>query len=287
MRAETSQRMPLSIAHWIGLASALAAGLLLMIHWRLSVITLSVYGLWCALAPFLPRVGFFVPVISRGHSGLKAVSLTFDDGPDPLTTPALLKLLHARRLTAMFFVSGCKVAKYPNLIEAILSQGHCIGNHSYHHDPLVFFKGGSAVRHEIESTQRALMQFGIMPRTYRPPVGIVGPGLRQPLHEARLRLINFSCRAFDRGNKRIDGMAARILKRVKADDIILLHDIMPKGEAYSLTWLREIEKLLQGLEGKGLSVLPLQDLIGKPVMDKYGLVSGNSGNSTGELSPRP
>jgi len=102
-----------------------------------------------------------------------------------------------------------------------------------------------------------------------------------------LRLINFSCRAFDRGNKRIDGMAARILKRVKADDIILLHDIMPKGEAYSLTWLREIEKLLQGLEGKGLSVLPLQDLIGKPVMDKYGLVSGNSGNSTGELSPRP
>ncbi len=82
-------------------------------------------------------------------------------------------------------------------------------------------------------------------------------------------------------------MAVRILKRVKADDIILLHDIMPKGEAYSLTWLREIEKLLQGLENKGLSVLPLQDLIGKPVMDSCGLVSRNSGQSTGELAPRP
>jgi len=235
--------------------------------------TLSVYGLWCALAPFLPRIGFFVPVISRGCSGLKAVSLTFDDGPDPLTTPALLKLLDKRRVTATFFVSGCKVEKFPRLVEAIIGQGHSIGNHSYHHDPLVFFKGGRAVQHEIASTQQALMRFGIVPRVYRPPVGIVGPGLRQPLHEAGLQIVNFSCRAFDRGNKRIDGTAARILTHVQADDIILLHDIMPKGEAYSRLWLKEIDQLLSGLESKGLSVLPLQDLIAKPVMDKRDLVA--------------
>ncbi len=263
----SSRTTPLSLAHWTGLASVAAAALLLMVHWRLSAMMLSVYVLWCAIAPFVPRIGFFVPVVSRGRSGRKAVALTFDDGPDPLTTPALLKLLSARRTPATFFVSGCKVAKYPRLVEAIVRSGHTVGNHSYHHDPLVFFKGDGAVRHEIESTQQALKRLGVVPRVYRPPVGIVGPGLQRPLHEAGLRVVNFSCRAFDRGNKRIDAMAARILKRVQADDIILLHDIMPRGEAFRRIWVREMERLLRGLEAKGLAVVPLEELIGKPVME--------------------
>jgi peptidoglycan/xylan/chitin deacetylase (PgdA/CDA1 family) len=279
MRNKTWERMTLSLAHWAGLAAVVTAGLLFLVHWRLSIIALSVYVLCCVIAPFLPRIGFFVPVISRGCSGLKAVALTFDDGPDPLATTALLRLLSARRVAVTFFVTGCKVPKYPALIEAIIDQGHTIGNHSYHHDPLVFFKGSSAVRREITSTQQALLRFGIVPRVYRPPVGIVGPGLREPLQAAGLQVVNFSCRAFDRGNKKIVGMADRILKRVQADDIILLHDIMPKGEAYCRIWLKEIEKLLSGLERKGLSVLPLQVLIGKPVMDPIENDSGIRSNS--------
>jgi len=262
-----NRTIPLSLAQWSGLACVATAALLLMVHWRLSVMMLSVYALWCAIAPFVPRLGFFVPVVSRGCSGRQAVALTFDDGPDPTTTPALLKLLSARRTAATFFVSGCKVAKYPQLVDAIIRSGHTVGNHSYHHDPLVFFKGDGAVRHEIESTQLALKPLGVIPRVYRPPVGIVGPGLHRPLHEAGLRVVNFSCRAFDRGNKRIDAMAARILKRVAADDIILLHDIPPRGEAGCRIWLREMELLLSGLESKNLAVVPLQELIGAPVME--------------------
>lgn len=267
MNTRKSEPIPPSPALRAGLISLAAALLLLMVHWRLSVMLLSGYAMLYALAPFIPRLGFFVPVTSRGRSGRQAVALTFDDGPDPMATPALLELLSAHKVQATFFVSGCKVVRYPHLVEAVIRGGHTIGNHSYHHNPLVFFKGSGAVRDEIEATQRALKQFGIVPRVYRPPVGIMGPGLRTPLHEAGLQVVNFSCRAFDGGNKRLDGMADRILKRVQADDIVLLHDIMPKGQAYGRIWLQEMEALLNGLQRKGLVVLPLQDLIGGPVME--------------------
>jgi peptidoglycan-N-acetylglucosamine deacetylase len=262
--------MPSSLAHRTGLAALIIAGLLCMIHWRLSLIILSAYALMCAMAPFFHRLGFFVPVIYMGRSRSQAVALTFDDGPDPLSTPALLELLKAHGVSATFFLSGCKVVRYPHLVNAIIRQGHTIGNHSYNHDPLVYFKGERAVRKEIEATQKVLEPFGVVPRVYRPPVGIVGPGLRQPLQDAGLRVVNFSCRAFDRGNKKIDGVASRILKQVQSDDIILLHDSMPLGEAGCREWLREMEILLSGLKRQGRSVWPLQKLIGRPVMDFAG-----------------
>jgi peptidoglycan-N-acetylglucosamine deacetylase len=259
--------IPPSAALRAGVAAVVMAGLVCVIHWRLSIIVLSTYALMCAMAPFFHRLGFFVPVIYKGRSARRAVALTFDDGPDPLSTPVLLKLLEAQDTPATFFVSGCKVDRYPHLIDAIIRHGHTIGNHSYHHDPLVYFKGNPAIRHEIEATQKALKPFGVTPRAYRPPVGIVGPGLRRPLQDAGMRVVNFSRRAFDRGNKRVNGLAARILKRVRSDDIILLHDSLPLGEGSRLAWLREMETLLRGLKRKGLSVLPLQKLIGRPVMD--------------------
>jgi peptidoglycan-N-acetylglucosamine deacetylase len=259
--------MPAALAPRMGLGALIIAGLLGLVHWRLSLIVLSTYALMCAMAPFFHRIGFFVAVISRGRSGERAVALTFDDGPDPLSTPALLKLLRAHRVPATFFVSGCKVVRHPHLVDAILRHGHTIGNHAYHHDPLVYFKGARALRREIEETQKVLRPFGVIPRAYRPPVGIVGPGLRQPLQDAGLRVVNFSCRALDRGNKKIPGTAARILRQVRSDDIILLHDSMPLGKAGRRSWLGEMETLLCGLERQGLSVWPLQRLIGRPVMD--------------------
>jgi peptidoglycan/xylan/chitin deacetylase (PgdA/CDA1 family) len=258
---------PPSLARRMGLAALVIAGPLWLVHWRLSLIVLSTYALMCAMAPFFHRIGFFAPVIYKGRSGSRAVALTFDDGPDPLSTPALLELLKAHRVPATFFVSGCKVTRHPRLVDAILQHGHTIGNHSYHHDPLAYFKGGRAVRKEIEATQAVLKPFGVVPRAYRPPVGIVGPGLRQPLLDGGLRIVNFSCRAFDRGNKRIPGLAARILRQVQSDDIILLHDSLPLGESSRRAWLREMETLLSGLSRRGLSVWPLQKLIGGPVMD--------------------
>jgi hypothetical protein len=79
-------------------------------------------------------------------------------------------------------------------------------------------------------------------------------------------LVNFSCRPLDGGNRRISNIAKRILKRIRPDDIVLLHDSRPPEEGLIPVWLNEIEILLAGIETKGLTVLPLSELIGKPVM---------------------
>jgi peptidoglycan/xylan/chitin deacetylase (PgdA/CDA1 family) len=63
----------------------------------------------------------------------KILCLTFDDGPDPGSTPALLKILEKHQVKALFFCTGILAEKHPELIDAIRNNGHNIGNHSYSH----------------------------------------------------------------------------------------------------------------------------------------------------------
>jgi len=261
-----SGNIPFSLAERVGIGSFLIALFLLFIDVRLTLIPLSGFILLCLVAPFFPRFGFFLPIISRGTSGKNAIALTFDDGPDSLSTPLLLRLLSKYRVKATFFVNGKKAARHPELIEAILLQGHLIGNHSYSHDTLIFLKSFPVIVKEIEHTENVLRNFGVRPIAFRPPAGITSPRFRQALLKSDVYIINFSCRAFDGGNRWIENISRNILKRIRPDDIVLLHDIRQKNERLTLHWLNEIELILMGLKNKGLSVLPLSEIIGRPVM---------------------
>jgi len=255
-----------SAAAKIGLVAFLLATILIVVDGWLTVIPLAGFLLLCLAAPFFPRFGFYLPVICRGASGKKAVAITFDDGPDPLTTPLLLKLLLKRQIKATFFVTGKKAAASPELVKEIVRQGHLVGNHSYKHSYRILFKTSSTIAEDIEAAQNVLSDFGIRPLAFRPPAGITSPRLRSALLKTGMYLVNFSCRPLDGGNRRINNIAKKILNRVRPDDIILLHDSRPPDEDLIPAWLTEIEKLLTGIEAKGLMVLPLSELIGKPVM---------------------
>jgi hypothetical protein len=80
--------------------------------------------------------------------------------------------------------------------------------------------------------------------------------------------VNFTRRAGDGGNRWIRHLARRILARVRADDIILLHDVRPGNPDRCRLWLGEVDRLLWGLRKKHLRILPLPELIGKPVMGR-------------------
>ena len=92
----------LTKVYQIGLIALLSALLLAMIDPTFALVPLTLYVLLYLLAPFLHRLGLFLPVISRGNPGSGAVALTFDDGPDPRTTPALLQLLAHHGVEATF-----------------------------------------------------------------------------------------------------------------------------------------------------------------------------------------
>jgi len=264
----------ISPAEGTGVAALGLSLILALFHIELVIVPLSIFIFICLAAPFFPSLGFYLPVISRGHTGKSAVSLTFDDGPDPLTTRPLLHLLKLNAVKATFFVTGKKAEEYVDLILEILEDGHDIGNHSYSHDLLLMLRSYQTLCREIDATQTVLNRFGIHPVAFRPPAGITSPKLGNVLHERKMYCVTYTCRALDAGNKYIRGMSSKILKKVKPDDIILLHDIQPKEKGSGEAWLNEIDSILSGLKSKELRIITLAELIGKPVMvKKYEVMS--------------
>lgn len=250
---------------WAGIGAHLVALGLLPAAPPLVVVPLTMFLILCGAAPFLPRYGLFLPTVCRGSSGRRAVALTFDDGPDPATTPALLRLLHRRGAPATFFVVGRKVDRHPGLVRSILDRGHAVGNHTYRHDNLIMLRSRGALKREIAGGQAALASFGVAPLAFRPPVGITNPRLGGVLRELGLYNLTFTCRAGDWGNRRIGRLSGRILDRVRPDDIIALHDVRPPDGGMVGPWLGEIDRLLGGLARRGYAVWALSELIGRPV----------------------
>ena len=248
------------------LAAFVSAAILAWWDVRLVSIPLALFVLLSVAMPFFPRFSYFAPVISRGTPGKQAVAVTFDDGPDPATTPRLLTLLARHQVSATFFVTGKNVVRHPYLLKAILDGGHAVGNHSYTHDHCLFFRNRRMLYNDIQAAQKTLQQAGVTCQAFRPPVGIVPPQLPGVLEEIGLYIVNFSCRAFDGGNRRVRGLSRRILSKVRPADIVLLHDMRPKDGVLLDYWIKEMDQLLSGLKNKGLKILPLSDLIGKPVM---------------------
>ncbi len=265
---DTAHVSRVTISHLLGISSLSAALLLSVWDIRLSMIPLSLFVLASFTAPFFTSLSYFLPVITHGKSSEKTVSLTFDDGPDPLSTPALLNLLAQKKIKATFFVTGENASRHPDLIQDILRQGHTIGNHSYHHDPLIMLKSSKKLYQEIQRTQDILKIFGIHTLAFRPPAGITNPKLGNILSKLGMYCVNYSCRAFDMGNRRIQNLSGKILHKIQSNDIVLLHDIVPAKEKkqWMLRWLIEIEEIVNGIQKKGLEVIPLADLIHRPVM---------------------
>ncbi|OHE22510.1 MAG: hypothetical protein A2X92_04200 [Syntrophus sp. GWC2_56_31] len=251
----------------MGLAAFLLSGGLLFFRSEIAALPLGIFVLSCLLAPFFPRAGFFLPVISRGRAPGRAVALTFDDGPDQDVIRLLLDLLQRHGAPATFFVMGKKAEGNPELIREILLRGHAVGNHSYRHDPLLMLRSSARLSEEITRTQQLLADFGIRPLAFRPPVGITNPRLPRILKELHLDCVTFSCRACDFGNRRIANLAKIILRNIRPGAIVLLHDVSPPGIGTVQDWLQQVEWVIRGLKSQGYKIVPLSVLIGREVME--------------------
>jgi peptidoglycan/xylan/chitin deacetylase (PgdA/CDA1 family) len=258
-------RYGFSLAEKTGFAAFLFAVPLGFIAPSLAALPLLLFLLACLAAPFCPQCSFFLPVISSGRPGSNAIALTIDDGPSPSSTPLLLALLAKHQLQATFFVIGEKAAAYPELIDQILAHGHTIGNHSYRHDNFLMLQSTRSLEKDIGATQDILAQAGIKPLLFRPPVGITNPRLKPVLDGLGLQTVTFSCRIFDRGNRNVDNLAAKVLRKLRPGDILLLHDNPPPTSEKNAYWHTELDRLFSSLQELH-RVVPLAELIGQTVM---------------------
>ncbi len=257
---------PLSPAVLAGIGALQIAIALAFLSPHLIAAPLVVFLVLCLLAPFFPQARFFMPVITSGTKGKNAVALTFDDGPSPETTPLLLGLLKKYNVPATHFVIGNKMQEHPDLVRMMLAQGHTLANHTMNHDVFIMLKPAKKLGQEIEQCQNVMAAFGVQPLMFRPPVGIVSPRLWRELLIRGMHCVIFSLRARDMGNRKVAGIARRILGKVRDGDIIILHDRALKTKDLVGPWLKEVEQVITGIQAKGLRIIPLADLIERPIM---------------------
>jgi len=158
------------------------------------------------------------------------IALTFDDGPNPSSTPRLLDILAGHDVRATFFLVGGFAESEPALVRRIAAAGHAIGNHTWSH-PNLAWSAGAKIYEELKRTSATLEQIVGGPiRLFRPPFGARRPKV---FHVARsLGLVPVLWNAMtddwkepsaDRIAVRLSGKIARANERGFAANIVL-HD---------------------------------------------------------------
>ena len=211
-----------------GLHTVALAGLCLSPRsWGLVLTALVANHLAIGAVGLLPRCAWLGPNISRlpGSAGGGLVALTFDDGPDPEVTPAVLRLLEQAGARATFFCVGQRAEAHPEVMAAIRARGHGVGNHSYSHPNGFALRGPGGLSREIRRAQEAIERVGGgRPRLFRAPAGIQNPWLAPTLAAAGLRLVSWTRRGYDTVSRDGARVAARLGRGLQAGDILLLHD---------------------------------------------------------------
>lgn len=150
--------------------------------------------------------------------------LTFDDGPSPDYTPALLDLLASHQVPATFFVVGDHARENPALIQRMQDEGHAIGFHSAHHHS-AYLMGPRQTRRDFSDGLTALNDLGVAPRYFRPPWGVVNWSSLAQIRTRRLHPILWDVMAQDwRGDITSGEIIRRLRARVYPGAVICLHD---------------------------------------------------------------
>ena len=148
-----------------------------------------------------------------------AIYITFDDGPNSLTTPWILDLLKEYQVKATFFCLGENVKNNPSLYQEILNQGHQIGNHSMHH-PKGWMNENNAYLQDVLEAEKHIDS-----KLFRPPYGKIKPKQFKVLKEKGFEIVFWSLLTYDFDETLKSSERLKVIRRnVKPGSIIVFHD---------------------------------------------------------------
>jgi peptidoglycan/xylan/chitin deacetylase (PgdA/CDA1 family) len=194
------------------------------------IATLSRVGAAAGAAHLVPSVAAaanvrrFLPALS-GVSDTDHVALTFDDGPDPSSTPAFLDLLSDEGLRASFFLLGARLSAYPEIGKRIVAEGHEVAVHGWTHRPHLL-RTPTAVSADLNRAHACVQDLlGERPRFWRPPHGIpTGAGLLTAVRLG-MRPVLWTADGRDwRADASAETVTARIEPGLRRGAVVLLHD---------------------------------------------------------------
>jgi peptidoglycan/xylan/chitin deacetylase (PgdA/CDA1 family) len=181
-----------------------------------------------ATAVYHPNCPLFGRVTGSGPSDERRVYLTFDDGPNPWATEAILETLERHRVPAAFFMVGEHVRRHPATARRVAAQGHDIGNHTQTHTKL-HLQGLGRVRRELESAHAEIAgTTGVIPRSFRAPHGYRSPLVAPAARRLGYRVFGWSFGVWDTTRPGAPEIRRRVRAKLRPGAIVLLHD----GDGY-------------------------------------------------------
>lgn len=215
-----------------------------------------------ALAHLGPAASWLPPLRNRLMPTLAAtgrpdhVALTFDDGPDPISTPHFLDLLDDLGVRATFFVLGSRVVRHPEVVAETAARGHEVAVHGWTHDPQWLPHPQRDIAELALARDVVEQACGARPTWFRPPFGVLTTGLWRAARRAELRPVLWGAWGRDWEEERSAGEVERmVLKSVRGGTTVLLHDSAPDGhgEAWRGT-LGAVAGIVAGCQEAGWSV---------------------------------
>lgn len=179
------------------------------------------------------------------------VALTFDDGPDPASTPAFIKLLGDLEVEATFFLLGRMLTRAPWLGRELVDAGHEVALHGWDHRALVA-RGPRATRDDLGRGHDLITRIcGAPPTFYRPPYGVMTRAASHAARELQMTPVLWTSWGRDwRRSATADSITADVMKRIGPGGTILLHDSdctsTPDAWRDTLSALPEIVAQLRG-----------------------------------------
>ena len=189
------------------------------------------------------------------------VSLTFDDGPNPQATPAILDVLRREGVPATFFILGRHAERWPALVRRVANEGHQLGNHGYWHRKL-HRRGPAYVRDDLTRGTAAITAAsgGVMPRHFRAPHGFRSPWVTPIARTLGQRTVGWSLGVWDSARPGADEIARRSVAGMHAGSILLLHDgdgYDPEGDRRQTA--EALPMIIDGLRTRGFRFATLPD----------------------------
>lgn len=184
----------------------------------------------------------------RIQNDYNRVFVTFDDGPNPNTTPFILQTLDNYDVKATFFCVGKNIERYPELFQQIVERGHSVGNHTYSH-----IKGWACNNIEYFDDIKLAGQY-VSSALFRPPYGRIKLSQIKALRQCYM-IVFWSVLSYDYVEK-ITPMEclSNVVPRVKSGDIIVFHDSVKAFPRMSFA----LPRLLDYLQKNNMICCPIK-----------------------------
>jgi len=192
--------------------------------------------------------------IAHGAFDSKAIAFTFDDGPNPDTTPDILRTLKKYNAKGTFFLIGWRVKKYPELVKRIAEEGHEIGNHTYNHPDLRKLSKDQIYKEYADCSQAIKEITEHSPTLCRPPGGDANREVINVAGALGMRSVAWSMNVGDFAEDDADVIQDRIDRSAQSGDIVLLHD-----KVYATIMC--LDDMLHSLQLQGYHFVSVSDLM--------------------------